>query len=58
MSLVLRVREYGCLAIGHEGLTEAELEYLVRLRDRGLAFFTEERAQGRWYCRLSGTPEP
>ena len=54
MSLVLRVREHGTLPIGPDGLTDAELEYLVRLRDRGLAFFTEERAQGRWYCRLAG----
>jgi 5-methylcytosine-specific restriction enzyme subunit McrC len=54
LSLVLRVREHGRLPVGHEGLTEAELEYLVRLRDRGLTFFTEERAQGRWYCRLAG----
>lgn len=54
MSLVLRVREYGRLPVGHDGLTDGELEYLVRLRDRGLAFFTEERAQGRWYCRLAG----
>ncbi len=54
MSSVLRVREHGRLPIGHDGLTEAELEYLVRLRDRGLTFFTEERAQGRWYCRLGG----
>ena len=54
MSLVLRVREHGRLPVGDDGLTDAELEYLVRLRDRGLAFFTEERAQGRWYCRLGG----
>jgi 5-methylcytosine-specific restriction enzyme subunit McrC len=54
LSSVLRVREHGRLPIGHDGLTEAELEYLVRLRDRGLTFFTEERAQGRWYCRLGG----
>lgn len=54
MSLVLRVREHGTLPIGPDGLTDAELEYLVRLRDRGLAFFTEERAQGRWCCRLAG----
>ncbi len=54
MSLVVRVREHGRLPVGHDGLTEAELEYLVRLRDRGLTFFTEERAQGRWYCRMGG----
>jgi len=54
LSLVLRVREHGTLPIGPDGLTDAELEYLVRLRDRGLAFFTEERAQGRWCCRLAG----
>lgn len=54
MSLVLRVREYGRLPIGHDGLTDAELDYLIRLRDSGLAFFTEERVQGRWYCRLGG----
>ena len=54
MSLALRVREHGRLPVGHDGLTEAELEYLVRVRDRGLTFFTEERAQGRWYCRFGG----
>lgn len=54
MSLVLRVREHGRLPVGQDGLTDEELEYLARLRDRGLAFFTEERAQGRWYCRLGG----
>ena len=54
MSPVVWVREYGRLPVGHDGLTEAELEYLVRVRDRGLTFFTEERAQGRWYCRFGG----
>jgi 5-methylcytosine-specific restriction enzyme subunit McrC len=54
LSQVLRVREHGHLPVGHEGLTDAELEYLVRLRDRGQTFFTEERAQGRWYCRMGG----
>lgn len=54
MSPILRVREHERLLVGRDGLTDTELEYLVRLRDRGLAFFTEERAQGRWYCRLAG----
>ena len=54
MSQVLRVREHDRLVVGHDGLTEAELEYLVSLRDRGIAFFTEERAKAQWFCRLGG----
>lgn len=42
------------MLVGGAGLTETELEYLVSLRDRGLAFFTEERAKAQWYCRMGG----
>ena len=51
---VVGVREHGRLLVGDGGLTETELEYLVRLRDRGIAFFTEERVQGRWCCLFGG----
>ena len=58
MSLVLRVREHECVLVGGDGLTETELEYLVSLRDRGLTFFTEERAKAQWYCRMGGYTNP
>lgn len=54
MSVVLRVREHDRLQVGRDGLTEGELEYLVGVRNRGLAFFTEERVKGQWYCKMSG----
>lgn len=54
MISVIRVREHGCLPVGHGGLTEDELEYLVRLRARGTSFFAEERAKGQWFCRFGG----
>jgi 5-methylcytosine-specific restriction enzyme subunit McrC len=39
---------------GDDGLREDELDYLARLRRGGPAFYTEERREGRWYCRFAG----
>lgn len=54
MSEVVHAREHGRALIGQNGLTDSELEFLVRLRDRSVGFFTEERVQGQWHCRFGG----
>ncbi|WP_338147331.1 McrC family protein [Neoroseomonas oryzicola] len=51
---MVRVQEHGRLIVGRGGLTEAELEFLLGLRQRGPYFFAEERVQGNWYCRFGG----
>jgi 5-methylcytosine-specific restriction endonuclease McrBC regulatory subunit McrC len=49
----MHCREHGLLPVGATGFTDRELEYLVAVRARGPRFFTEERREGRWFCRFS-----
>jgi len=53
LSQVLRCREHELLPVGAHGLADRELAYLVDLRARGPRFFTEERTNGRWWCRFN-----
>jgi 5-methylcytosine-specific restriction enzyme subunit McrC len=52
---VVTRREFEPIPVGgDDGLREAELDYLAQLRRGGPAFYTEERRDGRWYCRFAG----
>jgi 5-methylcytosine-specific restriction enzyme subunit McrC len=52
---VVSRREFEAIPVGgDDGLQEDELDHLARLRRGGPAFYTEERRDGRWYCRFAG----
>ena len=55
MNGILQAREFDNVPVGgRDGLREAELDYLQRLRDRSIPFFEERRKDGRWWCRFGG----
>jgi 5-methylcytosine-specific restriction enzyme subunit McrC len=52
---VVSCREFGLVPVGgHSGLVDRELEHLVKLRETGPSFFSEERRAASWHCRFAG----
>ena len=55
MNDVISCREFGLIPVGgSDGLRDRELAHLVRLRETGPSFFSEERRADGWHCRFAG----